>query len=139
MLTPTRCCLCCCAPLRRFETPQSFEFLVDVADFKTFDRGDDGGVGNEISLDFAKFLGIVSTYIKYDSHLEINIGENLKRDIMDYTKFEAYLLLGPVSWHEKLFGFEWCNWLGVALPPLFLFVVTLISSKSGSEKSAPPR
>lgn len=83
----------CCRPL--YPT-QSFEFLVDAAEFKAFDRGAEGG-NDEIALDFAGYLAIVNSYIKYDSHSEINIGCQTKRDIMDYIKFEAYLLLGPVS------------------------------------------
>lgn len=95
-LTRNRCLSAVAAPRRRLG-PQSFEFLVAVAEFKTFNHAVCGGIGDEVSLDFARFLDIVNTYIKYDSHLEINIGSDLKRDIMDYTKLEAYLLLGPVS------------------------------------------
>eukprot|EP00752_Nemacystus_decipiens_P009741 g8699.t1 len=76
---------------------ESFEFLVDVAEFKAFDRRADEGIGDEISLDFARFLGIVNTYIKHDSHSEINIGSEIKRDIMNYVKFEAYFKLGPAG------------------------------------------
>lgn len=81
------------------DTPQSFEFLVDVAKFKAFDRSA-GGSGDEVSFDFARFLDIVNTYIRYDSHSEVNIGSDIKRGIMDYSKCEAYLILGPVSLHE---------------------------------------
>ena len=67
-----------------------------MAKFKAFDRSA-GGNGDEVSFDFARFLGIVNTYIRYDSHSEVNIGSDIKRDIMDYIKCEAYLMLGAVS------------------------------------------
>ena len=84
-------------PPPRRVTPQSFEFLVDVHKFKALDRSDAEGIGVEESLEFSRFLDIVNGYIKYDSHSEINIGSDLKHDIMDYTNFLAYRLLSPVS------------------------------------------
>lgn len=75
---------------------QSFEFLVDVADYKDFDRSTGGGNGGK-TQDFAGFLAIVNCYIKYDSHSEINIGSDIKREIMSFIRFEAYASLDPVG------------------------------------------
>ena len=56
------------------------------------------GPGNDrVTRDFARYLAIVNSFIRCDSHLEINIGSDIKRDIMDYIKFDAYLALEPVS------------------------------------------
>eukprot|EP00903_Cladosiphon_okamuranus_P022290 g20496.t1 len=73
---------------------ESFEFLVRVADFKAsvpvLGAGHD-----EVTHDFARYLLIVNSFIRYDSHLEINIGSDIKRDVMEYIKFEAFLMLEP--------------------------------------------
>eukprot|EP00903_Cladosiphon_okamuranus_P016954 g15629.t1 len=84
---------------------ESFEFLVDVSKYKAFDRSDEG-VSAELSLDHARFLAIVNSYIKHDSHSEINIGSDSKRDIMDYVKFEAFLLLSAKRRKEIFNGAE---------------------------------
>eukprot|EP00752_Nemacystus_decipiens_P009744 g8702.t1 len=73
---------------------ESFEFLVEVSDFKA--GVPMSGAGNDqVTHDFARYLVIVNSFIKYDSHLEINIGSDIKRNIMDYIKFEAFLMLEP--------------------------------------------
>lgn len=67
-----------------------------MADFKA--SVPSSGAGNDqVTQDFDRYLDIVNSFIKYDSHLEINIDSDTKRDIMDYIKFEAYLMLEPVS------------------------------------------
>eukprot|EP00903_Cladosiphon_okamuranus_P016955 g15630.t1 len=84
---------------------ESFEFLVEVSKYKAFDRSDEG-ICIEISLDHARFLAIVDSYIKHDSHSEINISSDVKRGIMDYLPFEAYLLLGAKRRKEIFNGAE---------------------------------
>ena len=75
---------------------QSFEFLVEVFKFKTNAPG--SGAGNdEIHRSFARYLVIVLGFIRHDSHSEINIGSDIRRDIMGHNKFEAYRMLNPVS------------------------------------------
>lgn len=87
----------CCYPTPLADGNQSFEFLVEVSDFKAGVPVSGNGNDDQVTQDFARYLAIVNSFIKYDSHLEINIGSDVKRDVMDYIKFEAYLMLGPVS------------------------------------------
>ena len=75
---------------------KSFEFLVEVAKFKN--RAPGAGAGNDAVTDsFVRYRNIVNNFIKYDSHSEINVSADTKREVMDFIKFEAYLLLNPVS------------------------------------------
>lgn len=73
---------------------------MEVSKFKAFDRNAEE-TSAEVSLDHSRFLAIVGSYIKYGSHSEINIGSDAKRDITDYLKFEAYVLLGPVRFGQR--------------------------------------
>eukprot|EP00752_Nemacystus_decipiens_P009739 g8697.t1 len=73
---------------------ESFEFLHEVAKFKN--RAPGAGAGNDAVTDsFVRYRIIVNNFIKYDSHSEVNISADIKREVMDFIKFEAYLLLNP--------------------------------------------
>lgn len=82
-----------------FATPcrsHQFEFPVKVLKFKA--SAPCFGAGNEeAALSFASYLVIMLCFIRHGSHLEINIGSDIKRDIMDCNQFETYLVLDPVS------------------------------------------
>lgn len=72
---------------------QSFQFLVDVEEFKDL-IADSAGEENEKSFGgFGGYLAIVNDYIKDGSHSEVNIASTTKRSIMQYMKFTAYAAL----------------------------------------------
>ena len=70
---------------------QSFQFLVDVLDFKNEvvlgAEGDEKGGGFK---GFGGFLAVVNDYIKDGSHSEVNVAFRTKRDILEYARFDAY-------------------------------------------------
>lgn len=70
--------------------PQSFEFLLDVAEFKKSTMNQDG------KDDFEEFLAIVNEYIKNSSDSEINIDHRMKNKILKFSERSAYIALDTV-------------------------------------------
>lgn len=56
-----------------------------------------GAENDDVTGSFVRYVAIVDSFIKYDSHSEINISSDTKRDVMKYITFEEYFQLVPVS------------------------------------------
>lgn len=88
---------------------QSFDFLVDVSEFKN-----DlvlGAAANDNNNEktttkyfggFGGYLAIVNDYIKDCSHSEVNIDSKKKRDILQFANFKAYTMLDLVRELERV-------------------------------------
>lgn len=71
---------------------ESFQFVVDVADFKK-------SVSVEAEIDathfkgFGSFIAIVNDYIRHGSHSEVNIDSKTRQAILQWCVFDAYSIL----------------------------------------------
>lgn len=77
---------------------QSFQFLVDVFEFKNelllLEAGSDERA--RTFKGFGGYLAIVNDYIKDGSHSEVNIDSRTKRDILAFATFNIYSSLDTV-------------------------------------------
>lgn len=95
--------LICCSPFAQlwagpYRIFQSFQFLVDVFDFKKEVLLETAGHDEARSFKgFRAYLAIVNDYIKDGSLSEVNIDSRTKRDILGCTTFNVYSSLGMVS------------------------------------------
>ena len=62
------------------------------------DQSEEGEHIGDVAHNYDSYIGIVNCYIKNDAHSEINIGSDIKLDIIVRSiRFEAYASLDPVS------------------------------------------
>ncbi|CAM9672494.1 unnamed protein product [Ectocarpus sp. 8 AP-2014] len=88
---------------RRSLCGESFQFLVDVEEFKDLIAGSAAEENEKSFGGFGGYLAIVNDYIKDGSHSEVNIASTTKRSIMKHMKFTAYAAL-QLEERKDLFG-----------------------------------
>eukprot|EP00752_Nemacystus_decipiens_P013003 g11504.t1 len=73
---------------------ESFQFLVDVSEFKNAVAAAHASGGESSQDDFEEFTVVVNEYIKDNSNSEINIASATKRKILGFCERSTYISLG---------------------------------------------
>ena len=85
---------------------QSFQFLVDVSDFKKevlLEAKSDERA--RIFKGYGGYLAIINDYINDGSHSEVNIDSRTKSGILEYATFDLYSALDVVR--QSIRGPQW--------------------------------
>ena len=87
---------------------QSFQFLVDVSDFKKevlLEANSDERA--RIFKGYGGYLAIINDYINDGSHSEVNIDSRTKSGILEYATFDLYSALDVVRQSKRGPQWEW--------------------------------
>lgn len=84
----------CSPPLHPKKTLQSFQFLVDVSEFRALFHAQQHGDEGEDHYD--RFVCIVDEYVKASSSSEVNIDSGTREAILAFGERSEYEALGPV-------------------------------------------